>query len=258
MPRRTLSPQERQQLSFDCSMSLLGFFLHTFTQLNHLSCPWEERWQRLLSIPFSGSVFIVIQLFPHFFIKYREFYLIVFKLLWFSFPLLRKPKGIQDVLNCSASLGYFGFPLDLLKIAWGSRLFALLFLSLALRQSFVPYVICQLYAFYVLRTNKSICQMPLLKDLIQKKRLQHFTSYMTRALLPMGRFPSDEIRSHETGHCSLTVTFLLLLIGAAIPSMVAVLEWKHMSSKGKLYVIIFLLQCTWAISLLVTTKGLLD
>ena len=45
--------------------------------------------------------------------------LIMTKLAFFSFPLLRQARGIQKALEATAMPGPFGFLVDIIKMAWG-------------------------------------------------------------------------------------------------------------------------------------------
>lgn len=93
--------------------------LHFLVQLAHVSCPWHEKWQRLLSLPVAAMVFIFPAMAPELYLRHRDLFLLCFKVSFFSFPLLRKPKGIQRVLNAAATPGLRGFIVDLVKMAWG-------------------------------------------------------------------------------------------------------------------------------------------
>ena len=115
----SLRTHDAQRVAFDIKMSLGGFLLHTLVQIAHISCPWHERWQRLLSIPVSALQCLIPALAPGFYMKHRDMSLIMTKLAFFSFPLLRQARGIQKALEATAMPGPFGFLVDIIKMAWG-------------------------------------------------------------------------------------------------------------------------------------------
>lgn len=116
----SMSADAAQVVAFDIKMSFGGFLLHFLVQLAHISCPWSERWQRLLSLPVSAMQFLIPALAPAFYIKHRDMNLFATKMAFFSFPLLRKARGIQRALDTPATQGIFGFLVDLTKMAWGA------------------------------------------------------------------------------------------------------------------------------------------
>lgn len=114
-----LNPIENRTVLFERNVAFAGFLLHSLTQLAHIWCPWPECRQRLFSIFFTAFVFLFPALMPRQYLQHRNTFLICFKLVYFSFPLLRKPRGIQRVLDSPATAGLSGFFLDLIKTAWG-------------------------------------------------------------------------------------------------------------------------------------------
>ena len=100
-------------------MGLSGALLHTATQLAHMGCPWPERWQRLLSILVPNALWVLPLCAPRFFLRRRHWVVGLFTLVFYSFPLLRQPKGIQRAMDASATPGPAGFLLDILKMIWG-------------------------------------------------------------------------------------------------------------------------------------------
>lgn len=125
-----LTENERRTAAFERDVSMVGIVLHTFTQIKHIYCPWPELWQRLLSIVVCTSSVLVPALWPSIYIKHREFFVFAFKVVFYSFPLLHKPRGIQRALNAPATPGPWGMPLDLLKMAWGTKLTIFSYFSL--------------------------------------------------------------------------------------------------------------------------------
>ena len=107
---------------FERNVAFVGFMLHTLTQMAHISCPWVEMRQRLASIIFTAMIFLFPALQPKLYLKHRDTFLTCFKIGFFSFPLLRRKRGIQRVLDSPATPGMFGFLLDLIKVAWGTLL----------------------------------------------------------------------------------------------------------------------------------------
>lgn len=120
-PASPLTPSQRRELAIARQLGATSCLVHTIVQLMHLKCPWSERWQRLLSIPVTGLGWAVPALAPHFYLRRRHWFTFAHRVAFFMFPLLRKPKGIQRVLDTGASPGGVGALKDVLKIAWGER-----------------------------------------------------------------------------------------------------------------------------------------
>lgn len=55
--------------------------------------PGYERFQRLLSIPHSASIYVLATLAPLFYLRWRPQLLMLHRLTFFMFPLLRRPAG---------------------------------------------------------------------------------------------------------------------------------------------------------------------
>lgn len=122
MAPRALAPltsQEQRLVSFEARVGMMVFVLHFITQVAHLSCPWHERWQRLLSLPVAVAPGACALLAPRWYIRHRWVVLVAFKVAFFAFPLLRQARGIQRVLDAPATPGPLGFVIDTIKIAWG-------------------------------------------------------------------------------------------------------------------------------------------
>ena len=117
-----LTRNESRTVAFERDVAFGGFMLHTLVQIAHLSCPWHEKWQRLFSIVYCSLGFLVPAFFPKLYIRYRESLIFCFKIGFYSFPLLRKRKGLQRVLDSAATPGQFGLIVDLVKMAWGKTI----------------------------------------------------------------------------------------------------------------------------------------
>ena len=114
-----LTPAQKRNIAFERNVAFSGFMLHFMVQIAHISCPWHERWQRILSVLITTSIFLFPTFCPETYLRYRNIFLFTFRIAFFSFPLLRKPRGIQRVLNAPASPGLMGCIIDLVKMAWG-------------------------------------------------------------------------------------------------------------------------------------------
>lgn len=75
-------------------------------------------------------------------------------LVFFAFPLLRKPRGIQKVLDDDPQPGLLGLLRDMLKVAWGSRhvaAFMAVILNPLQMLPLVPHLALQFYTVAMVR-----------------------------------------------------------------------------------------------------------
>lgn len=218
-PSSGLTTAQQRLLAFDTRIGFLCFLLHTTTQFSHLGCPWEERWQRLLSIPVSGAPWFLTLLAPSFYLRWRMQVYSWYKVAFFAFPLLRKPRGIQRVLDGDPSPGPLGFLLDVLKIAWGSRLFAVLQSGLATRMPIALHVPLQLYSVLMVRNNASLCKAPLTTAPAVVERMRTVNAVACGMLVPpLGQVCSRWLSEHNRD-CSFFVTQLHLLVGVVMTTL---------------------------------------
>jgi hypothetical protein len=117
-----------QACSFDRKLALFSLFFHGSTQIASLlawhTLPASERWQRVASIVYAFGPLLIPLLFPEWYIRgnRRSWVLAIYRVGFFSFPLLRQPRGIQKVLGGAAQPGARGMLKDLLRLIWGARL----------------------------------------------------------------------------------------------------------------------------------------
>ena len=218
-----LSAAERRVVSFEKRVGFLCFSLHVLTQITHLSCPWNERWQRLVSIPVAGLPSLCLFLSPPLYMKWRTPLLLGNKLIFFAFPLLRQPRGIQRVLDAPATPGAVGFFVDTLKIAWGSRIIAVLVSGLSTRLDVLPHVLIQIYSLLMVRNNSSLCSAPLMTDPLTLERMRAFNTASCGSLLPPLGVLGAGWALPQRGDCSLFLTLLHVVIGVLAPTAVVVL-----------------------------------
>lgn len=71
--------------------------MHGATQLVSLlawsSLPGSERFQRLLSVAACAAMLLLSTLCCAWYDRWRKQILVVFRIIFFAFPLLRKPRG---------------------------------------------------------------------------------------------------------------------------------------------------------------------
>jgi hypothetical protein len=74
-----------------------GLLMHGATQVVSLlawsSLPFSERFQRLLSIAHGAAAVMVPALAPVFYMRWRPHLLLTYRVTFFAFPLLRRPRG---------------------------------------------------------------------------------------------------------------------------------------------------------------------
>lgn len=282
--RLPLTPAEKRTVVFERDIAFWGVLLHTLVQCAHMNCVWSERWQQLLSIPFSSISFLVPTFFPRFYITHRDAFLFLFKVGFFSFPLLRKPKGIQRVLDAPATPGLYGVLVDLTKMAWGkyieitcsilsvylyyfrtsgelilfagSRLVAAFMLGISLPMTFWAQIACQAFAICMIRGNESLCSTQLMTDPTTVKRLHVMIGLSSQIFLP----PSAAVQQSlpPGSECAFTFTLLHLLFGILLPSLPSLLRKLQYSrpapsqapSSLVIYWVGFVV--TWAITMFVT------
>lgn len=193
---------------------------------------------------------------PNLYLKHRNTFLICFKVGYFSFPLLRKPRGIQRVLDSPATSGLGGFFLDLIKAAWGSRLFVASLTGIFLPLSLVSQIATQAFAIAMIRGNKSLCATQLMIDPLTTSRLHIFiTLFSTILLLPSHE---SEVLLPPGKECSFIFTLLHLTFGIIIPSAPLALQKLNNVLPGgggshKIAICWIVFCLTWALALLITS-----
>lgn len=215
---RQLSSDDRLLISFETKASFFGFILHTLTQISHLNCPWSEKWQRLLSIFISVFPWLWPSLHQKSYIKHRVKFIVLFRLIYFAFPLLRKARGIQRVLDDKATPGSFGFVLDTLKMAWGSRLFAVITSGFLLHTPLFIHVLVQIYSVCMVLNNNTLCTSPLLSDPMTRDRIKYLNSMTSSVILPNGGILFGNLTDDKKG-CNFFFNVLHLLVGVFLTSL---------------------------------------
>lgn len=113
----------RAVTAFDRKLMLIGLLLHSATQVVSLmawhTLPFSEKSQRLGSIVFAACSWLLPTLAPAFYLRWRKELIILYRICFFAFPLLRKARGIQQVMEDAAQQGARGAVKDLFKIFWG-------------------------------------------------------------------------------------------------------------------------------------------
>jgi len=250
-----LTENQRRRVEFEVKVALWGFTFHTATQLMHISCPWHERWQRLLSIPVCSFVWALPLTAPHFYLRHRTFFLVIFKMIFFSFPLLRKARGIQRVLDAPATPGVWGFLIDIIKMGWGSRLLAVVLSGLGQPLPLVWQLIAQVYSVAMILGNGSLCSSRLMSDPLTVKRVRAFSMISLEAFLPsfcMGKLVS------AGSECSFIFTLLHIIFGVLAPTLPSIKEreWLNMRYSGRLAVWWCGMSVTWAAAVMATWVSL--
>ena len=86
-----------RQCAFERRVISVGMLLHCATQVMSLhswsTLPQAEVAQRLGSIAFSASLWLLPTLAPAFYVRWRHAILLAFRIGFFSFPLLRQARG---------------------------------------------------------------------------------------------------------------------------------------------------------------------
>jgi multisubunit Na+/H+ antiporter MnhF subunit len=205
-------------------------------------------------MPVAAAPFLWIALAPVSYFRHREALAVAWKLVFFAFPLLRKAKGIQRALDSPATAGPFGFLIDVVRIAWGTRLFTPILLAIAAKQSPIPYAIGQLYSVVMIRMNDSLCKSVLFEDPLTQDRLHAFNTLTTKLVLPTGLLPLDNHKD-KFKDCSFFVTLLEFSCAVVIPVTAAATLGNDYRVEGKRLLVawLFAIQFTWAVSLVATT-----
>ena len=97
--RRSSHKQAFRQCGFDRKLALIGLLLHGATQVVSLlswsGLPGSERFQRLLSIAQACAFWLLPTLAPQFYLRRRHAIIVLHRLAFFAYPLLRKPRGAR-------------------------------------------------------------------------------------------------------------------------------------------------------------------
>ncbi|KAL4419555.1 hypothetical protein ABPG77_006886 [Micractinium sp. CCAP 211/92] len=184
-----------REVTFDRRLLLFSLLLHVSVQtaslLNWRALPASETAQRALSVVAVLAFYLLPTVAPRLYLRWRTQALLANRLVFFAFPLLRKPRGIQQVLNAAPRPGVRGAMKDLFRIIWGGRLVATLmgamFNPLPLLP-LLPHVAVQAYSVFMVRGNSSLCVAPLLSHPLTAQRIRslHSAMRLLAAFLPGG------------------------------------------------------------------------
>ncbi|PRW33626.1 putative NADH dehydrogenase [ubiquinone] 1 alpha subcomplex subunit mitochondrial [Chlorella sorokiniana] len=223
-----------QACSFDRKLALFSLFFHGSTQIASLlawhTLPASERWQRVASIVYAFGPLLIPLLFPEWYIRgnRRSWVLAIYRVGFFSFPLLRQPRGIQKVLGGAAQPGARGMLKDLLRLIWGSRLVAVMSSAAMVPLSLlglVPQLALLLYAVAMVRANPSLCSSALTTHPLTRQRIRsvHDVLHLAGMLLPGGIGQATSSLQHgEELDCESFLTFLFIMVGVVLPLVVLV------------------------------------
>ncbi|KAL4419852.1 hypothetical protein ABPG75_006950 [Micractinium tetrahymenae] len=227
-----------QEVRFDRHLALCSFTLHTATQFMSLlawaSLPGSERFQRVLSIFFAASMYVLHTVAPVTYLRWRAHSLGLYRIAFFAFPLLRKARGIQKVLDADPQPGLHGALKDLFKVVWGSRLVAVFLSSLMTPLPLMPLVphllvqvysvptLVQVYSVALVRANDSLCATPLLAHPATAARISalHQAMHLASMVLPgsIGQSISPALQASQQGQqCEAILTFLFIVTGLLFP-----------------------------------------
>lgn len=115
------------EVRFDRKMALFSLTMQTCTHLMSLRA-WatvvsDEPTaivQRFLSVALTVAMYALPTLAPVFYLRHRAKALTIYRLAFFSFPFVRKSRGMQRVWDADPLPGVHGTLTDLLKLVWAS------------------------------------------------------------------------------------------------------------------------------------------
>ncbi|KAL4430336.1 hypothetical protein ABPG77_002142 [Micractinium sp. CCAP 211/92] len=221
-----------EEVRFDRHLALCSFTLLTATQCMSLlawaTLPGWERLQRVLSICFAASIYIFPTAAPLVYLRWRPWALAAYRVAFFAFPLLRRARSIQGVLDAEPQPGLHGALKDLLKVIWGTRLVAVFMSSLMTPlplMPLMPHLLLQACSVAMVRANGSLCATPLLSHPATAARISSFhqAMYLASMLLPgsVGQSISPALRaSQQCQQCEAFLSFLLIAAGLLLPVVV--------------------------------------
>lgn len=194
---------------------------NSLQQLHSLTgdCTWTERWQRYVSILLPiPIVFWATFGPPKLYLRYRNILMVLIRVVFFSFPLLRRARGIQRVLDSPANqIPYIGYCLDILKIGWGSRLMAIVFSGVSMQIPIELHVPVQLYSIYMVLSNNTLCASTLCTDPLTISRFKSTMYILSPCFLPISAVPSIPFTADI--NCTAILTSLHLLFGLVATSI---------------------------------------
>ncbi|PRW58844.1 MAD2L1-binding isoform X2 [Chlorella sorokiniana] len=193
--------------------------------------PAAEISQRVMSTALVALFWVLPTFWPVHYMRHRTVYLLSSRISFFAWPLLRKPRGIQHVLESAAAAGVRGALRDIFKVVWGGRLVAVMLLSSITPLSILPlsaHLLLQLYAVLMVRGNSSLCAAPLLRDPLTRARISRFHSAMglLAYMLPGGIGFALRARLGDsmdsTMECEAFLTCLSVVLALLLPAYMAV------------------------------------
>lgn len=169
----------------------------------------------------------------------------LFKVVFFSFPNLRKPAGIQNALNGPASATHpLGIAIDAIKMTWVSappggfsghpptltpphprpqaaRLFAVYTYGVALPVGALLQGLVQLYCTACVRLNPTLCASQLMRDPVMVGRLRQGIALTSVAVLPSAVASAQLPPGAE---CSFAYSLLALVVGVVLSTLPVVVR----------------------------------
>ncbi|PRW45349.1 hypothetical protein C2E21_5920 [Chlorella sorokiniana] len=216
------------ELRIDRRLQLFGFALHTATQIASLlawsTLPASERTQRVGSVAVQLAFLLLPWLVPAFYLRWRRSILIIERLQFFMWPLLRQPKGIQGSLNNEPQPGVRGALQDLLRCIWGARLVAVSLSPLVQPLNVLGLganLALQLYSLAMVRSNRSLCAAPLVMHPLSRARIHTLHGAMRLATLGLpggaGHGLASATSLSPQQECAAFFTFIGLTVGVLLP-----------------------------------------
>jgi hypothetical protein len=197
----------------------------------HRYVPWTltispSLYGSIISIIYAALPYLWARIGPTSFVKQREIILSVIKVFYFSAPLLRRPRGIQRVLDAEPRPGKLGVLIDTIKVIWGCRLMAILIGSSALPSSLLLYLPVLLYSTLAVRGNKSLCETELLSHPITAARIAAFHSWADRIVQPvlssLGFSELFAVALNPKDQCEAYLNWMYAIVGLVLPTIVVV------------------------------------
>lgn len=149
--------------------------------------------------------------------------------------------------------GLDGFVLDLIKMAWGSRLFTATLSGLGLPLPLIAHVAVQCFAIAMIRSNASLCLTQLMNDPLTTHRLRVFIYLFSGMLLPtsnVGHLLPDG------SECMFIYNLLHFYFGITVPTIPLLLQTRMIADSKYTthrFIVWWIgLIVTWAVAVLVT------
>jgi hypothetical protein len=180
----------------------------------------------IFSIIYAALPYLWARMSPTSFMKQRGIILSVIKVFYFSAPLLRRPRGVQRVLDAQPQPGKLGILIDTIKVIWGCRLMAIFIGSSALPSSLLLYLPVLLYSTLSVRGNKSLCETELLSHPITAARIAAFHSWADWIAQPvlssLGFSELFAVFLSPKDQCEAYLNWMYAIVGFVVPTIVII------------------------------------